>query len=53
MAVGGFCLYVPRPVLEQLRDLGPSKHGLTIVQGGVEVNLRVEQPAQAGLKQAA
>lgn len=53
MAVGGFCLYVPRAVLEQLRDLGPSKHGLTIVQGGVEVNLRVDSQAQARLKQAA
>jgi hypothetical protein len=53
MAVGGFCLYVPRGVLEQLRDLGPSKHGLTIVQSGVEVNLRVEAPARTGLQKAA
>jgi hypothetical protein len=41
MAVGGFCLYVPRTVLEQLRDLGRSEHGLTITQGGVDVNLKV------------
>jgi len=42
MAVAGFCLSVPREKLEELRALGRSKDGLSIVQDGVDVSLQVD-----------
>ena len=47
MAVSGFCLYVPRKMLEDLRDSGPSKDGLTVSQGDLELSLRVDAKEQA------
>ena len=51
MAVGGFCLYVPRRDLEDLRDLGRSKGGISSRQGGVELALQVDIKEQ--MKRAA
>lgn len=46
MAIAGFCLFVPRKILEELRDLGRSKNGISIRQGGVEISLQVDLRAQ-------
>lgn len=42
MAVAGFCLSVPREALEKLRDLGRSKEGLVVRQGGVDIALQLD-----------
>jgi hypothetical protein len=51
MAVSGFCLSVPRYTLEVLRDLGKSKSGVSVNQGGVEISLQVDIKTQ--MKRAA
>ncbi len=51
MAVAGFCLFVPRVTLEELRDLGRSKNGVSVVQGGVDVSLQLDIKMQ--MKQVA
>ena len=47
MADGGFCLYVPGPMLEELRGMGRSKEGLKIMQDGIELALQVDIKTQA------
>jgi hypothetical protein len=46
MAVGGFCLFVPRTALESLRGLGRSRDGMAVSQGGVRISLQVDIKAQ-------
>jgi hypothetical protein len=46
MAVGGFCLFVPRAALESLRGLGRSRDGIAVSQGGVRISLQVDIKAQ-------
>lgn len=51
MAVAGFCLYVPRAALEELRGMGRSKNGISIRQGNVDIALQVDLKEQ--MKRAA
>lgn len=46
MAVGGFCLSVPRGMLTELRDLGRSKEGLSAIQGDVGISLQLDIKTQ-------
>ncbi|QQG37303.1 MAG: hypothetical protein HYS17_05960 [Micavibrio aeruginosavorus] len=46
MAVGGFCLSVPQSRLMELRDMGRSKEGLTVMQGDVEISLQMDIKTQ-------
>lgn len=46
MAVAGFCLFVPRATLEELRDLGRSKEGVSIMQGDVDISLQLDIKTQ-------
>lgn len=47
MAVGGFCLHVPRTVLDSLNGMGRSKEGVFAIQDGVTVSLQVDLKLQA------
>lgn len=51
MAVSGFCLLVPRETLEDLRDLGRSKEGISARQGDVAISLQIDIKTQ--MKKAA
>lgn len=46
MAVAGFCLSVPQAMLEELRDLGRSKSGLSRIQGDVNITLQLDIKTQ-------
>lgn len=46
MAIGGFCLSVPRSMLTELRDLGRSKEGLSAIQGDVGIALQLDIKTQ-------
>lgn len=46
MAVAGFCLFVPRATLEELRDLGRSKTGVSVMQGAVDIALELDIKTQ-------
>lgn len=46
MAVAGFCLSVPQAMLEELRDLGRSKEGLSVMQGDVNIALQLDVKTQ-------
>lgn len=46
MAVAGFCLFVPRATLEELRDIGRSKEGISVMQGDVDVALQLDIKTQ-------
>lgn len=46
MAIAGFCLYVPQTMLEELRDLGRSKKGLSVMQGDVNIALQLDIKTQ-------
>lgn len=46
-----FTLSVPHQTLEQLRDLGRSKNGISVQQGEVEISLQIDlktQPKKVG-----
>lgn len=51
MAIAGFCLTVPREILEELRDMGRSKNGVSVKQGDVDISLQVDIKTQ--MKRAA
>jgi hypothetical protein len=42
VAPEGFTLAVPRSTLEQLQEMGRSKDGVSVRQGGIEVSLQVD-----------
>lgn len=46
MSMAGFCLSVSQKNLEQLHDLGRSKAGLSVTQGGVDVSLQIDLKKQ-------
>ena len=48
MEEGGFCLRVPRPMLEELHEMGVSRAGLSAQQDGVDISLQVDFKAQIG-----
>lgn len=48
MAENGFTLSVSRAILEQLRDMGRSKEGISIQKSDIEISLQVDLKAQSG-----
>lgn len=46
MAAAGFCLFVPKATLADLRDLGRSKEGISVKQGDVEISLQLDIKTQ-------
>ncbi|MGZ9097480.1 MAG: DUF7009 family protein [Micavibrio sp.] len=51
VAAAGFCLFVPKATLADLRDLGRSKEGISVRQGDTEISLQLDIKTQ--IKKAA